>query len=38
VSLGKVFDNDTGARLHWRRPPYADAVFAIPRRRVVAPR
>jgi SAM-dependent methyltransferase len=38
VSFGEVFNDPSVARLYGRRPPYPDAVFAILRRRVVAPR
>lgn len=38
MSLGDVFKDETVARLYRRRPPYPDAVFAMLRRRLVAPR
>jgi SAM-dependent methyltransferase len=38
VSLGEVFKDETVARLYRRRPPYPAAVFAMLRRRLVAPR
>lgn len=38
MSFGEVFNDATVARLYGRRPPYPDAVFAMLRRRLVAPR
>ena len=38
MSLGEVFKDETVASLYRRRPPYPAAVFAMLRRRLVAPR
>ena len=37
MSFGEVFNDAAVARLYGRRPPYPDAVFAMLRRRLVAP-